>query len=241
MKHTKKILSLALSAAMALSVMVVGAGAAFTDHEYIANPDAVESCVELNIIGGFPDGSYQPQKNVTRAQMCKMICVALNGGEAHDTAGKEVPSYPDIDGHWAEGYIECCSDAGIVSGHEDGSFDPNGEVTAVQAAKMLLVALGYDAEKEGFNGGILWQMSVNVAGEQAGIYEGFDQEPSLALSRDNAALLIWNTLNAPMVEYVTETVTDDQGQTTEKVSLKDKLVEGTETPLTLLVEKYGAQ
>ena len=65
---------------MMLSVMVVGAGAAFSDQSKIKNTEAVDMCVALNIIGGYPDGSYKPEGNITRAEFAKMICVLLNGG-----------------------------------------------------------------------------------------------------------------------------------------------------------------
>ena len=77
----KKVLSLVLCVAMMLSVMVVGAGAAFSDQSKIKNTEAVDACTALNIIGGYPDGSFKPEGNITRAEVTKMICVALNGGK----------------------------------------------------------------------------------------------------------------------------------------------------------------
>ena len=79
--NLKKVLTLVLTVAMLLSVMVVGTGAAFSDQDSIKNKEAVDVCTTLNIIAGMEDGSYRPANNVTRAQMCKMICVALNGGK----------------------------------------------------------------------------------------------------------------------------------------------------------------
>ena len=81
MRNLKKVLSLVLCVAMMLSVMVVGAGAAFSDQSKIKNTEAVDACTALNIIGGYPDGSFKPEGNITRAEVTKMICVALNGGK----------------------------------------------------------------------------------------------------------------------------------------------------------------
>ena len=77
---------------MLLSVMVVGTGAAFSDQSSIKNTEAVDACVALNIIAGMEDGSYRPANNVTRAQMCKMICVALNGGKEPTEEDKSIDS-----------------------------------------------------------------------------------------------------------------------------------------------------
>ena len=76
----KKVLSLVLCVAVMLSVMVMGAGAAFSDQDKIKNTEAVDACVALNIIGGYEDGSYHPERNIKRSEITKMICVALNVG-----------------------------------------------------------------------------------------------------------------------------------------------------------------
>ena len=71
----KKVLSLVLCVAVMLSVMVMGAGAAFSDQDKIENTEAVDACSALNIIGGYEDGSYHPERNIKRSEITKMICV----------------------------------------------------------------------------------------------------------------------------------------------------------------------
>ena len=93
--NQQKVLTLVLTLAMLLSVMVVGAGAAFTDQESIGNTEAVDACVALNIIGGYEDGSFRPTGNVTRAEMCKMICVALNGGKEPSMGSNLINTFND--------------------------------------------------------------------------------------------------------------------------------------------------
>ncbi len=73
MRNLKKVLSLVLCVAVMLSVMVMGAGAAFSDQDKIKNTEAVDACVALNIIGGYPDGSYKPEGNIKRSEITKMI------------------------------------------------------------------------------------------------------------------------------------------------------------------------
>ena len=62
---------------MMLSVMVVGAGAAFSDQSKIKNTEAVDACTALNIIGGYPDGSFKPEGNITRAEVVTITCRLL--------------------------------------------------------------------------------------------------------------------------------------------------------------------
>ncbi len=202
MKNLKRALCLVLTCAMMLGLMIMTTSAAdFTDKDKIVNTDAVDTMVALNIINGKDDGSYfDPTGIVTRAEMCKMICVALNGGK-DPQLGTTAYSYTDTNGTWAAGYIEYCTNLGIVAGRGDGTFDPTGTVTGTEAAKMLLVAIGYDAAAEGFTGAS-WAVAVNVRANQKDFYEDLEgMDPSAGLTRDNAAQMVFNAINAVMVEY----------------------------------------
>ena len=220
---------------MMLSVMVVGAGAAFSDQSSIKNTEAVDACTALNIIGGYPDGSFKPEGNITRAEVTKMICVALNGGKEPAVSTNTTPTFSDVRGTsaaWAEGYIESCAAQGIVSGVGAGKFAPAGNVTGVQLAKMLLVALGYKSDIEGFTGNA-WATNVNVRAAQKGLYEDLEaMDTNAAITRDNAAQMVWNALQAKEVKY-DYTLVSENGQLTSKTTLVDK-------DLTLLKDKYDS-
>ena len=144
---------------------------------------------------------------------------------------------------WAEGYIESCYAQGIVSGVGGGKFAPAGNVTATQMAKMLLVALGYNADNEGFTGNA-WATNVNVRASQKGLYEDLENiDVNAALTRDNAAQMIWNALNAYEVEYKTTLITDSKGQLTSQITVQDKQVQGNDgfVKITLLEDKYESK
>ena len=235
MRNLKKVLSLVLCVAMMLSVMVVGAGAAFSDQSKIKNTEAVDACTALNIIGGYPDGSFKPEGNITRAEATKMICVALNGGKDPATSTNATPTFNDVrtnaNAAWAEGYIESCVAQGIVSGVGGGKFAPAGNVTGVQLAKMLLVALGYNSDIEGFTGNA-WATNVNVRATQRGLYDGLEKmDTAAAISRDNAAQMVWNALQALEVKY-DYTLVSDKGNLTSTTTLVEKNI-------TLLADKYS--
>ena len=227
---------------MMLSVMVVGAGAAFSDQSKIKNTEAVDMCTALNIIGGYPDGTFKPEGNITRAEVTKMICVALNGGKEPNLATNATPTFSDVrtnaNSAWAEKYIESCVAQGIVSGVGGGKFAPAGNVTGTQLAKMLLVSLGYKADVQNFTGNA-WATNVNVLATQKGLYKGLESmDPAAALTRDNAAQMIWNALQAKEVEYKYTLVTEN-GNLTSKVTVEDKQVNG--STITLLADKYEAE
>ena len=242
-QNLKKVLSLVLCVAMMLSVMVVGAGAAFSDQSKIKNTEAVDACTALNIIGGYPDGSFKPEGNITRAEVTKMICVALNGGKNPAVSTNTTPTFSDVRNNanaaWAEGYIESCAAQGIVSGVGGGKFAPNGNVTGVQMAKMLLVSLGYKSDLEGFTGNA-WATNVNVRAAQKGLYKGLESmDTNAALTRDNAAQMIWNALKAYEVEYVTNLVADKDGKLSTQITVQDKM-DVLHNKITLLLDKYDA-
>ena len=243
MEAQKKVLSLVLCVAMMLSVMVVGAGAAFSDQSKIKNTEAVDACTALNIIGGYPDGSFKPEGNITRAEVTKMICVALNGGKEPNLATNATPTFSDVrtnaNSAWAEKYIESCYAQGIVSGVGAGKFAPAGNVTGTQLAKMLLVSLGYKSENEGFTGNA-WATNVNVRASQKGLYAGLEKmDSNAAITRDNAARMVWNALQAYEVEYKTNLVAGANGQLSTQVTVSDK-VDGNFKKITLLRDKYDA-
>ena len=229
---------------MMLSVMVVGAGAAFSDQSKIKNTEAVDACTALNIIGGYPDGSFKPEGNITRAEVTKMICVALNGGKEPNLATNATPTFSDVrtnaNSAWAEKYIESCYAQGIVSGVGAGKFAPAGNVTGTQLAKMLLVSLGYKSENEGFTGNA-WATNVNTIASAKGLYAGLEKmDVSAALTRDSAARMIWNALQAYEVEYKTTLTTDKNGQLTSQITVQDKVVGSNNDKITLLRDKYDA-
>ena len=228
-----------LCVAVMLSVMVMGAGAAFSDQDKIENKEAVDMCAALNIIGGYPDGSYKPAGNIKRSEICKMICVALNGGEEPTLGTPATPTFSDVrntpNAAWAEKYIESCVSQGIVSGVGGGRFSPNGNVTGSQLAKMLLVCLGFDSDIEGYTGNA-WDMNVNVRATQKGLYKGLEGlDVSAALTRDTAAQMVWNALQAGEVKYEYTWVGGDAT----KVTAVDKL-DNANNPITLLKDKYNA-
>ena len=205
MRNLKRTLSLALASVMLVGMMSVGASAVnasdFTDADEIVNKDAVSTMTALGIINGKEDGSYfDPTGNVTRAEMAKMLCVAINGGVDPVLGVKDTPTFTDIKGHWAESYIEYCAANGIIAGRGNNKFDPTGTVSATEAAKMLLGVLGYNAEKSGLVGND-WAINTNVLANQNGLYKNLaNLNANTLLTRDNAAQMIYNALDANMVE-----------------------------------------
>ena len=152
-----------------------------------------------------------------------MISAMLNGGRDSVQETTE-SSYNDVLGSvdaWANKYIEYCTARGIVSGVGGDRFAPASNVTGTQLAKMLLVSLGYDADKEAYQGTTMWAVNVNTDAVAAGLYAGIETlDMSAPLSRDNAAQMIWNALQAKTVVYLTDSTGAIEFQST---TLLDKV------------------
>ena len=204
MRNLKRALSLLLAVVMVIGMMVVSTSAAsytdFSDKGEIVNKDAVSMLTTLGIIEGKPDGSYAPTEGVDRAQMAKMISTIKNNGSDNGALYENVNSgLTDIVNHWAKGHINYCYTTGIIAGRGNGIFDPNAGVTGTEAAKMLLVAIGYDPQIEGLVG-TDWEINTNALATRLGIYRNFTKDVTQALNRDDAALLIYNALDVEMIE-----------------------------------------
>ena len=204
MRNLKRALSLLLAVVMVIGMMVVSTSAAsytdFSDKGEIVNKDAVSMLTTLGIIEGKPDGSYAPTEGVDRAQMAKMISTIKNNGSDNGALYENVNSgLTDIVNHWAKGHINYCYTTGIIAGRGNGIFDPNAGVTGTEAAKMLLVAIGYDPQIEGLVG-TDWEINTNALATRLGIYRNFTKDVTPALNRDDAALLIYNALDVEMIE-----------------------------------------
>lgn len=238
MRNLKRVLSLALASVMLIGMMVVGASAAnyddFSDKDKIVNKEAVSTLVELGVIAGKDDGTYDPTGIVTRGEMAKMICVVLNGGKDPSLGDVTKYSYTDTVGHWAAPYIEYCAIRNIVAGKGDGTFGPNETVTGSQAAKMLLVAAGYQSAIEGFTGAN-WEVNTNVRANAVGLYDGLDINPSQGLTRDSAAQMVYNILDVEQVTYKYTLVANGDGTFTSVTEI-DKTADNK----TVLEDKFGA-
>lgn len=99
---------------------------------------AINSAADMKLIGGYPDGSFKPNKSVTRAEFTVMLMNALKkGGTAAATTFKDQNEI----GEWAVNSVAQAVRAGIVSGYEDGSFRPNSVITRAEMAVMTAKAL----------------------------------------------------------------------------------------------------
>ena len=203
MRNLKRTLSLALAAVMLMGMMVVGAGAAskdFTDASEIKNVEAVDVMVALGVLEGGDKGDFQPNSILTREQAAKIICYLLLGTESAEKLTTNSAVFSDVAAdRWSAPFIGYCVNMGILAGDGNGHFFPEGKLTGAAFAKMLLVALGYDASIEKYVGND-WMINVAADAIEAGISPS-GVVLSDELSRQDAAQMAFQTLTANVVKY----------------------------------------
>lgn len=201
----KKFLSLALALVMSLSLLTVASAAEYkdlTDKNEITYSEAVAVLNKLGIISGYEDGSFKPETALNRAQAAKIICGLLLGQKTADNLTVSSAPYKDVAAdYWAAAYISYCKTAGIIDGYSDGTFKPTATLTGYQFGKMLLTALGYDSETEGFIGRG-WTLNVAKVANIVGLFDGnIEFSGAAQVTREEACLYALNMLKADEVTY----------------------------------------
>ncbi|MBP1737412.1 MAG: putative periplasmic solute-binding protein [Oscillospiraceae bacterium] len=208
MRKAKKFFALILCLSMAVSLLTTGVSAAsasasastgastssaLTDFSQSTHQDAVSLMVKLGLINGIVQSdntvAFEPSGSLTRAQMAKIIVTALNLVNTQTLSSSD--TFTDTSASWAESYITACAGIGVIDGLGDGTFNPDGTVTVIEAAKMLLTAMGVS----GLSGSD-WQTAAETSAETYGLLSGITAAATDAITRDDAAQLIYNALTS---------------------------------------------
>ena len=198
----KKLLALVLALVMSMSLVTIS-NAAFKDADSIDYKEAVEVMNAVGVFVGDEKGNFNAKENLTREQAAKIIAYLELGSKAAD-AMVGGNTFTDVaSSRWSAGFIAYCAQAGIVSGVGDGKFAPAGQLTALQFGKMLLVELGYDAKAEKMVG-TDWAINTSKLMAKTKLMDGIDGSVNQVLTREKAAQMCLNALEAPMVTYETK-------------------------------------
>lgn len=209
MRNLKRALSLALASVMLLGMMVVGTSAAsYPDVDENDNVEAIEVLNAVNVMIGR-QGNFEPDEAVNRHEMAVIMAKLVLGV---DTADNYVGSHPFTDVvPWADKYVAACYENGLVAGTSATTYGGGNPLTAVQAAAMMLRALGY---KDLSVGAQDWRAPVTAMANQIRLFNGVASNPSERLNRNQVAQLALNTLKSPIVNLKDNTISwsNDEGQ-----------------------------
>ena len=159
MSTLKKVLALTLALAMILSVSAFAGSYKADTYKDAASidkdcEDSIELLYALDIMQGDAQGNFRPNDTITRAEVAKMIYVIKNYGKDDKAVTyQDAKLFSDVPATaWYAGYVNYCGVTKLIQGRGNGTFGPNDAVTTAAAAKMLLTAIGYDAEQRGYTG-----------------------------------------------------------------------------------------
>ena len=175
----------------------------------IAYDEAVDVMSAVKVVDGYANGSFNPKATLTRGAAAKIICnLILGPTTASALTAKQAP-YKDVPAdHTFAGYIAYCKQQGIISGYEDQTFRPAATLTSYAFMKMLLGALGYDSDIEGYVGPN-WSIQVakRALSQGLNLNKGLDGNfvGTKPVTREEACLYAFNTLQSTMVGYDTKT------------------------------------
>lgn len=135
-----------------ISAITIGLLASFTvfastlsDISGNKNQTAIEYLYNNNVISGYPDGTFQPNRVVNRAELLKILV----GGKGITPTVEEFNNcFPDVKDEWFAPFVCYAKAQNWVGGYPDGTFQPAKEVNKVEAIKMLVNSQGYAIEEQ---------------------------------------------------------------------------------------------
>lgn len=207
MKNFKKVLALVLALATLLSFATV-AGAKvdtteiYADAKDVKYVEAVDVLTAIGVLNG-KGASFKPNDTLKRSEAAKIIAMFDNGDTDISKLYNPANTFVDVaKDYWAVSYIAYCAKQGIISGVGNNKYAPESRLTGIQFLKMVLVTLGYDAKEEGLVG-TSWKVNVLKLARAAGLTDvlGKKYDYDAELTRDAAAQIMLNALNAKTVSY----------------------------------------
>lgn len=238
-KNLKKVISSIAALALSASSFVALAATSYPDVAETANYyKAVTELSALNVINGYEDGTFGPEKLVTRAEITKMIVAALGPAytDAANAAAGQNTKFTDVTAsHWAAGFVTEGTTVGFIAGMGDGTFAPNSNVTFAQATTMLVRTAGYEvwAKAQGYPQGYM------SYGSQLEITKGVNVDNNTELNRGQVAILIDNTLDAPILKVTSYEVAAN-GESVPKYTKMDGSNSDYKTKESILTENHNA-
>ena len=193
----KKIISLLLVLVMVFSMTAFASAASMPNDVYHSkNREAIETLYHYGILEGHGNGKYMPKDTLTRAEACAMITRAMLVDENIEPSYRSY--FSDVTRAWYRKYVDTAVRHDYMHGYGDGTFGPEDEVTYAQFATIVLNMLGYNApELDG-----TWPENTEEIADVLKIYYNTtDHELNDAITREDAAQMIYNALDNQMVKW----------------------------------------
>lgn len=153
---------------------------------------AATALEQLDILAGYPDGTFGAEKSITRAEMAAIVCRMIDKEtDAEKAKGETI--FDDVSSdHWASGYINIAAKEGIINGDGNGKFRPEDDVKHEEAIKMVVCALGYGADIKVDPAD--WSKGYLEVADEKGISADLKGTKGKASTRGDVAVMSYNGL-----------------------------------------------
>ena len=230
MRNLKRALSLALATVMTMGLMMVGTGASYQDVKATDNVEAIEVLQTVGIMTGDENGDFNPDANVTRNEIAVIMANLLNLDYDYYRGTNPFTDVPS----WAAPYVAACAAEGVTAGAGGNFYNGAGNVTAAEAALMIMKALGYFQYQADF--GDDWKVATVRQASYIDLFANINATAETALTRNQIAQLVLNGLKANMVSFTGDVGTEATiGNTTINIGYRAEY-----TPKTNASQKYNS-
>jgi hypothetical protein len=167
-----------------------------TDVADNANQDAIQVTYDLGIVTGTPEGAYEPEKAVNRAEFAALITRALAIPESA-LSYYSTTTFKDTSGYgWAVPYLAVLQQRGIMKGDGYGNAMPGRTISPNEAVTMVLRAIGYTDNASVLVG--QWPANYVALGQSLNLYAKVASD--LQMNKASAAQMVYNVLTTQLVQ-----------------------------------------
>lgn len=187
----KKILILFLCLCQIIGLTFASSALVFSDTASHKNTLAIDALSTIGVVEGYGDNIFNPDANLTRAELCTMLVRALHADNIHYD---NVNRFSDVPlNHWARMYVDTAYRNNLMVGNGDGTFEPEVDVTYTQVARTILNSLGY--------GALAWPDGVNLVALELDLYKNVNvRNYETPCTRAHAVQMIYNAFDLELVK-----------------------------------------
>lgn len=167
---------------------------------FAAEPDSEQLSVlyDYGIFCGDENGDLNLDKNITRAEFCKVILAATGHSDGELNKITDAEDFSDVDSeYWAYLYIKSARRLSLIDGYEDGNFLPENDITLNEVVKIVVNALGYAPKAEQKGG---YPAGYNSVAEELSLTKNIAVSPDEPALRGDVASIIYTALNIPIMQ-----------------------------------------
>jgi len=225
MKKLLRVLSVILVVSMLFGTVTYAAefSDVTTENKYY---EPIKILSALGIINGYEDGTFGPDRDVTRAEFATMLMRAMASAGLGSSDPSGTPFKDLNDASWAISDVRTAYDLGIINGMTETTFEPNSNVTYEQALKMIVCALNYGEQANTVQAtavNVPWYYGYLQTARTLGLTDDISVLETKPAKRKEIAQMIYNALDVYVLEKVEVSGGGNMYMESTQTWMKDKL------------------